>query len=393
MTGYLKTCAAAAGLGLLACAAFNLFMDPFEVFLLAEIPGINASKYGDGGRKVKALALRYPHYEGIILGTSRAQVGLRPDHESFRGMPVYNAGLPASSMWEQRYALAYAARRQPLKLAIVTLDFHAFGQKAKYRRGWAESGFNPKRGDPVGLSHLLVSRAAIALSLDTLLRNLRHEPPVLQRGHMLTLERVAMKAARQGQAPAFARYLPPFADEPGKSRDPGTFDKSMRQLEQILATCESRGIEVILIITPVHAYWWESRYRKGRGPLIDDWKRALVQTVYSPHRKRIAPLWDFSGYAGLVAEAVPAPGDLATQMAWFWEPSHYRSQLGDLILDRVLDHHEHGREVPAEFGVVLTPDNLEGRLAQFWSERERFVRERQSEIAALERVAAERRER
>ena len=35
-------------------------------------------------------------------------------------------------------------------------------------------------------------------------------------------------------------------------------------------------------------------------------------------------------------ESVPAAGVRSGPLRWFWEPSHYRSELGDLMLDTML---------------------------------------------------------
>ena len=70
------------------------------------------------------------------------------------------------------------------------------------------------------------------------------------------------------------------------------------------------------------------------------------------------PLWDFSGYNSLTTEDVPPDGDSETQMKWYWESSHYKKELGDLVLDRIFDYHHPERIVPDDFGVLLTPKNI-----------------------------------
>jgi hypothetical protein len=51
-------------------------------------------------------------------------------------------------------------------------------------------------------------------------------------------------------------------------------------------------------------------------------------------------------------------------MRWFWEISHYRKAAGDLVLDRVLDHNDPTRSLPADFGVRLTGETIDAHLAR-----------------------------
>jgi len=48
-------------------------------------------------------------------------------------------------------------------------------------------------------------------------------------------------------------------------------------------------------------------------------------------------------------------------MRWYWEAGHFKKQLGDLVLDRIL-----GEALPAEasdFGIDLVPGTVETRIA------------------------------
>jgi len=48
-------------------------------------------------------------------------------------------------------------------------------------------------------------------------------------------------------------------------------------------------------------------------------------------------------------------------MRWYWETVHYKRELGDLILDRML-RNVRSSEWP-DFGMRLEPDNIEAHLA------------------------------
>jgi hypothetical protein len=49
-------------------------------------------------------------------------------------------------------------------------------------------------------------------------------------------------------------------------------------------------------------------------------------------------------------------------MRWYWEPSHFKKELGDIVLQIVLNDRV-GAPTVAGFGVRLTPASLEPHLA------------------------------
>jgi hypothetical protein len=62
-------------------------------------------------------------------------------------------------------------------------------------------------------------------------------------------------------------------------------------------------------------------------------------------------------------ESVPISGDNTT-MLWYWESSHYKKDLGDLVLDRIFDYSDIGRRVSDDFGVRLTSENISSHFAK-----------------------------
>jgi hypothetical protein len=74
-------------------------------------------------------------------------------------------------------------------------------------------------------------------------------------------------------------------------------------------------------------------------------------------------------------------------MHWFWEQLHYRRETGDLIMDRIFDHHEPGRAVPDNFGVRLTGDNVGPRLARQDMKLRQWMDARTEELAPIKSMA------
>src|SRR5437762_9039650 len=88
--------ATTAALLLAAVVAVNLVVDPFGMYRLVVLQSVNAYKPAvpTRVRLVKAYEVRHLRPSGIILGTSRSHVGLRPSHDGWdpASRPVYKIG-------------------------------------------------------------------------------------------------------------------------------------------------------------------------------------------------------------------------------------------------------------------------------------------------------------
>jgi hypothetical protein len=60
-------------------------------------------------------------------------------------------------------------------------------------------------------------------------------------------------------------------------------------------------------------------------------------------------------------------------MRWHWEPGHFKKELGDLVLDRILDVPAPADTPVEDFGIKLTPANIESHLAGVRSHRDRYL--------------------
>ncbi|CAN7384442.1 hypothetical protein LJR220_003417 [Bradyrhizobium sp. LjRoot220] len=133
----------------------------------------------------------------------------------------------------------------------------------------------------------------------------------------------------------------------------------------MIQKAHAEGTDLRLFITPLHAVVRTTINALGLGERYAFWVRELVrinEEEASKAGRQPFPLWDFSAPGSVTAERIPEPGD-RSPMRWFWEWSHYRKETGDLILDRLLEHGDPARVVPADFGVRLTTANIEAHLA------------------------------
>jgi hypothetical protein len=112
----------------LALAALVVLVDPYYVFGTPDIPGINVvrPRYENHVPAVKPYQVRRIKPDAIILGSSRAEVALDPQHPGWDGKNVFNFGLPSATSYEVMLAFLHAQSVAPLKQAVIGLDFFGF---------------------------------------------------------------------------------------------------------------------------------------------------------------------------------------------------------------------------------------------------------------------------
>jgi hypothetical protein len=64
------------------------------------------------------------------------------------------------------------------------------------------------------------------------------------------------------------------------------------------------------------------------------------------------------------------------------DSSHYTAPVGNLILNRILGYQEN--KLPADFGVLLTQENIESHLDKIRSHREEWVKNRKNELELVQ---------
>src|SRR5215471_9633420 len=99
-----RFCVIAASVAVLLLAAtivVNVVVDPFGMYRVIELDGVNSHKPAvyHRVRLVKAYEVRRVRPRGIVLGSSRSHVALRPSHEG----------------WDPAYYLRHAHAVQPLR--------------------------------------------------------------------------------------------------------------------------------------------------------------------------------------------------------------------------------------------------------------------------------------
>ena len=140
--------------------AVNLIVDPYRRFDLVSIEGFNAQRPESSiSRLGKSGAICRLRPAQVILGTSRVEVGIDPQHPGFADLAgsVYNAALAGSGLHELDLTMRHAVHASPqLKRVLVGLDFLMFNA----HREVAAYGTEVRDFDSKRLLHFRISTVA-----------------------------------------------------------------------------------------------------------------------------------------------------------------------------------------------------------------------------------------
>lgn len=390
MKRYLLVWSAATMALLVLVAAANVLVDPYGILRLVDRPGFNHTKPSivDQGPMAKAYQVARVQPRGLILGNSRAEVGLDPEHSAWpaSARPVYNLALPgtgtAVTLRYLKHALASADRdTDKPRLVLWSVDFLDFLNDPAAARHAADPAPADRRlrdVSGVGQAGRLWQRSVdLAESTLTLAALLSSAQTVANQGNPFAIHRTplgfnpmrdyAKISADEGYWALFQQK--DQANLKSLMRQPkGIFDNSghssrqFEDLKAVLALCRQHGIALHLFSPPYHAHFLETFRITGHAHAFEQWKRALVKVLDDEamaSRAQPYPFWDFSVFNAWTTEPIPPKGDRYTAMQWYWEGGHFKRALGDQILLTML-----GTDVPLPgFGVLLGPANVDAHLA------------------------------
>lgn len=108
--------------------------------------------------------------------------------------------------------------------------------------------------------------------------------------------------------------------------------ETIEEICQLKKLCDENGIELVVFINPINAV----TYRDNNLQEFNEFKRQLAQ---------VTDYYDFSGL-----------NDITTNNYYYYETSHYRPLVGDMIVNRLFNKGN------TDFGVYVTEDNVENHI-------------------------------
>ncbi len=360
--------------GALLVAAFIALIDPYRLSGLLDVQGINHIKPlpGQYREQIKSAQARALQPNALMLGNSRIEVGMDPESPQLRsrGYLAYNLALAGTSLaTAQAMHVQMRGQLAAPSTAIVGLEFLDFLVSPKVK---SLPHAKPSEQMPW---QWRFDTAFSMKSLSDAWRTLRlqqvSDPETMTaRGHTPLLE--YRKFARQeGYYTIFQQRAlenaKTISRKPQSLHDAAAKSEPLSRLDQMLRTMAQDGTEVHLVIYPYHVQLLAMFQEAGLGNRFDEWKTLLVhriEVVRKDYPSARIMLWDFSGYSSIQCERIPSPNDRQTITQYYWEGGHFKSSVGELMLQRILG----GQSI---FGVSLTSENLEVNRQRIHKERER----------------------
>jgi hypothetical protein len=397
------------GLLLIAAAvlAVTIGVDPYGVIGTPTIKGLTADKVAaaDRPRLTKPLMVERRDWRTLILGASNTDVGMDPTSAAWPAadQPVFNYAIDGGDPVAQLRFLQHALVSIHPKLILVAIELE-------------DAMVMPPR--PGKVSPAEAAAAAVAYGYDTRLRvqadGTRNPGYALQRlqdtvfatfslqaltDSVLTLlrqndpERTRETPEGQNSAGNFARWL----------RTEGSYSLVMNKdiertpkllawaaegrttvapLASIIRLAHTHDARVIVFIMPSYVDQLEVLRQTGLTPLFDRWKMDVARTIETADPTAPpTPLWDFTGISPYTTELLPGPNDTTRPLQYFWEPIHFRTALGDLMVRRMLDNGG-----PAGWGETVTTASLPARAAAEVEKQRQWAETHPADVARLAAV-------
>lgn len=381
---YLVCFLACVGLVLGAVSFLNYQVDPYLLHQwdspLLQRPRQLNEKLG-AWAKTYAVARYRPAI--IYIGNSRTEMGLPTRVRAlFDGKRIFNSAVSGASIGDAIRLAEHAARVSRVETMVWGIDAPTFSLDMGAARvedslTGARHGFfvqralvNLKRGLTLDMTQDSV-RILTGHAGDTCRSNLAVYG---QRDETCTLKGIKHWLGTKDAIPV---RLQEFGDGLGPT-PPSTpaLDASIGKL------CRS-GTRLRLYINPTHALTLYALHWRGKWDAMQAWQRGLVRLV-ERHRAQGCDvrLHDFSGFNSITTEATPLVSG-KPDMHYYWEVSHYRDNVGRLILARLFGG---DTPAPADFGVELTQASIDAHQAATRAARERYRVEHAREAAYAQRV-------
>lgn len=353
----------------LSLGLVNLAVDPYGVINTPTIPKFNQSKPEiiTHERMYKAIEITRLKPQIILLGSSRTQWGLDPNNASLakNKLKAYNLGFSGANIYEVMRYFKHALANQPdLKTVVIGLDFFMFREHNPPASDFQASRLERTNINSQDLINALFSLDALNASQKTIIKNLNLSYPHYQISNGFFFNDYSKPLP--GSSEEFAKWIKPAFKAYGNYK---ISPDNLKQLQNIIEICQQKGIDVKVFISPSHAIEAEAIQMVGSWEQFEQWKRELV---------KITPVWDFSGYNSITGEPI------RNEMKNYTDNSHYRKEVGDLLLSRLFD--SNAEKVPNDFGVLLTPKNIESHLAKIRAARENWLIKNAKEAKLVEKI-------
>lgn len=313
------------------------------------------------------------HYkpEVVFLGSSRVEISLPTDTEVFKGKRVFNLGISGASLGDAINMLRHTSVIHRPEVVVWGLEY---GWQFRLQQGnvdfdenlVAQGSWYPVKRFLMDLQRSISTKMTIAsLKILTGTSEQQCRSVLATFGYKSDLCLEYLMENEGGTSKAFDEIV----NEGDSFNSPDTYGHVLQVMNDVIGEYCEKGVAFRFFLHPVHALaelsFWDKNWEDQ-----EQWKRDLV-TMFDRKRQQGCDIrfMDFSGYNFVTTEDIPqATGK--DSMRYYWEYSHYSSQAGRMILDRLMNGLPH--EIPDDFGAELTGETIEQHLTTFRKKRAEY---------------------
>jgi hypothetical protein len=366
---YLEWCLAMTFVMVGAVAGINYWADPCGIYHANESwdwirsrPEILSVAFIN-----KARAVEHAKADVLFMGSSRTAEGLDP-HAPAVPPNAYNFGLPGSSVYEDWRYLQHACAAHVPTTLVLGVDNDSFWAARQNSPLFSDDRLLVQAdGSPTSrltnffsdLAPTLLSFSTLELSFKTLF------PP--KDSHL------RFDDGYEANAPLITEHLDLASrvlaanrkwvenNIPADFRGPDGKAPQMDAFGHIVDLCAEKHIRLIVYVQPVHAALLDNFTKNW--PLYVAWMKELTRLMESQPTLQ-GEFWDFASYNSMNTEPFPRPTDTYSHMQYYWEGSHYRKVVGDMVLRRIFTGGG-----PPSFGELVTSQNVDADLERLRSQK------------------------
>jgi len=373
---------------LLAAIVFCYYIDPFSVYGRIYIKdGVRVNSPGFTGqlKMGKAIAIKQHKPEVIILGSSRSAFGFSAQsaEKYLATTHIYNLSYPGINIYENLRYVQHAVALSPIKKVFIGLDFYQFHGGRPPEITFSEERLavdvnnQPSGSASKDLISTLLSGDAVFYSIKVATGLCNWDDVYLPNGFKSQDHPGGWSGKFSDSEESYVdrTYTIPTFTYAVEGKKSSTFD----YFRKIIQLAHEKNIDLRFFISPSHARQWEVIGQLDLWGQWEYWKREMLNiTVQEAKRNSQSayPIYDFSGYSLYSTEAVPR---LASQgMRWYSDSSHYRQALGDIVLDKMVNHVD-----DEAFGRILNHQNIDEHLKSLKIQRVKYIAEHKQDIADI----------
>ena len=359
--------------------AFNSYVDPYGIMNIGQREEPIPSPMDTNLRLSKAWVLADLKPNIVIVGNSKNQTALDPEHPLFQGGKTYNASLPAASIYEIYRYLQHAVSVGNVKQVVLGLDMLMFRANIPEVYGFKEERLLPNEtwGD------LFLPFFSELASIDTTIYSINHLLNPKWSIHLKNGQRVWDYKAElisqighgqifKDQKKSHIEYLESIKISP----------QEYDNFRNIVILAYENHIDLKVFISPLHVENLLTIYGEDKWNLFESWKRELVSIMgheMSYSKVNGSPIMDFANFNEYSREVISNIGDVKNKMLWHWDYFHYKKTLGDIVLNSLMSSDWNDEYLTEQFGVYLTNKNIEQQLLRDSQQRDRLLRKRESQ--------------